>query len=402
MPALPFPTGPTAERPPDQHLAPLPPSPLAGSYVPLAECTPHPLAGARLWRAPSGHWLAPAFRGWAVDLGARELPDEGDEQAEEALAELILDWVEVVRGTDWEPHQGTRLDHESQDEWLELRTVIARVGWGPAGAEAAWHACRQRPWSRDLPSAAGWAGGGWVLPAVPDEPEPAFARPVLEARGLLRWAYITRWAAPVPVPEPPLPVEPEPEDLGWQDVLSRLRADHYTGEALEEAEQTAIEVLGLAGLGPRTPDEAEDEPLPDRDLRAACAHESPLMRAAAWFLLRSEADTWLACAYGECQHHWAVEAEEDQFEQEEVLEMASRGVSNPLDAALARRRLLTLAFGDINDVPLAGTDGLDDFLAFYEGWVAAGRPEEDFEDAARELRGDDPPGPQRREHGEEQ
>ena len=27
----------------------------------------------------------------------------------------------------------------------------------------------------------------------PDEVEPVFAQPVLESRGLLRWAYITRW-----------------------------------------------------------------------------------------------------------------------------------------------------------------------------------------------------------------
>lgn len=385
MSEFPFARGPAAERPPAGHLAPLPPSPLDGATVAIDDCTEAEVAGARLWRSPQGRWLAPAFRGWAVDLGERELPTDD----EDALAELVLDWVEVVRSTDWEPHHGTRLDPDTEDDWIDLRTAIVRLGWGPAGAEAAWRACRERPWAPDLPTAAGWAGGGWVLPAVPDEPDPAFARPVLEARGLLRWAYITRWAAPVPVPDPPLPTDPDPRDLGWQDVLSRLRADHYTSEAQTEAEQTAVEVLGLAGLGPTTAEEAEDEPLPDRHVAAACAHPSPVIRAAAWWLLRSESDAWMACAYGECQHHWAVQAEEDQFEQEEVLEMASRGVANPVDAAYTRRRLLTLAFGDINDVPLAGSEGLDDFLAFYEGWVAAGRPEDDFLDAARELRGDD-------------
>jgi hypothetical protein len=40
-------------------------------------------------------------------------------------------------------------------------------------------------------------------------------------------------------------------------------------------------------------------------------------------------------------------------------------------------------------VPLAGAGDLEDFIAFYNGWVEHGRPEDDFEDAARELRGDD-------------
>ncbi|MBA2529232.1 MAG: hypothetical protein H0V19_04605, partial [Euzebyales bacterium] len=148
-----------------------------------------------------------------------------------------------------------------------------------------------------------------------------------------------------------------------------------------------VELLVRAGLGPRSALEAEDEPLADRDLVPACAHASSLVRAAAWFLLRAEADAWLACAYGECQHHWAVEAEEEAYETEEVLEMAALGVANPVDAARTRRRLLTMAFGDINDVPLAGAGDVEDFLAFYTEWVAHGRPEADFEDAARELGG---------------
>jgi hypothetical protein len=114
-----------------------------------------------------------------------------------------------------------------------------------------------------------------------------------------------------------------------------------------------------------------------------------VVRAAAWFLLRSEADEWLACGYGECQHHWAVEAEEDAYEQEEVLELAGYGVANPVDAAYQRRRLLTMAFGDINDVPLAGAGAVEDFIEFYDDWVARGRPEDAFEDAARRLRGED-------------
>jgi hypothetical protein len=37
------------------------------------------------------------------------------------------------------------------------------------------------------------------------------------------------------------------------------------------------------------------------------------------------------------RHHWAVEAEEDAYEMEEVLELASTGVANPVDAAYTRR-----------------------------------------------------------------
>lgn len=354
-----------------------------GETVPLEDCAPGEVAGATLYRAPDARWLAPAFRGYAVDLGARELPASEDE---DALAELVLEWVEAVRSRDWSDLRGAELD---EHDWLDLRAAMVRVGWGPTGVEAAWQACRERPYSRDLPTAAGWAGGGWVVPAVPDEPEPAFARPVLEARGLLRWAYITRWADPIPLPDGPPPPEPDPGDLGWADVLSRLRADHYTGTALAEAEEVAVEVLGTVGLGPSSAVEAEAEPLPDQHVAAACRHDSAVVRAAAWFLLKAESDSWLACQYGECQHHWAVEAEEDQFEQEEVLELASHGVSNPVDAAYQRRRLLTMAFGDVNDVPLAGAGDLEDFIAFYEGWAAAGKPEDDFEDAARELRGDE-------------
>jgi hypothetical protein len=47
-----------------------------------------------------------------------------------------------------------------------------------------------------------------------------------------------------------------------------------------------------------------------------------------------------------------------------------------------------MAFGDINDVSLAGAGDVADFVAFYTDWVAHGRPEEDFAGAARELRGD--------------
>ncbi len=363
----------------DVTLTPLP----DGPSVAVDDCEAASVAGASAFRTPEGRWLLPAFRGYAVDVGEGPLPADDDE---DAVADLALSWVEAVRARDWTDLRGAELDSE---DWMDLRTAMVRVGWGPAAAHAAWRTCRDRPYARDLPTAAGWAGAGWVLPAVPDEPEPAFARPLLEARGLLRWAYIARWRDPVAPPDGAPPTEPDPVEPGWADVLSRLRADHYTAEALEEAEALAVEVLTSVGLGPASALEAEDEPLPDRHVAAAFGHASEVVRAAAWFLLRAESDTWLACAYGECQHHWAVEAEEDAFEQEEVLELAGRGVSNPVDAAYQRRRLLTMAFGDINDVPLAGAGDLDDFLAFYEGWVAAGRPEDDFADAAAELRGDD-------------
>jgi hypothetical protein len=315
------------------------------------------------------------------------LPDADDE---DALSEFVLSYVDAVRAHDWEDLRGAPL--EGDEDWLDLRTAMVRVGWGPDAARAAWEACRARPYARELPTAAGWAAAGWVLPAVADEPEPAFAAPVLEARGLLRWCYIIRWADPVPLPETDLPTAPEPSDLGWADVLSRLRQDHHTPDSLTEGAQLAIELLEIAGLGPRTPIEAEDDPLPDRDLPQALGHGSSLVRAAGWFLLHDEAERWLACTYAECGHHWAVEAEEDAYEMDEVLELASHGVANPVDAAYTRRRLLTMAFGDINDVPLAGAGDLADFIAFYEGWVGAGRPEDDFADAARELRGDEPPG----------
>lgn len=362
-------------------LTPLP----DGTPVPLEDCSAATAGGAQVWRTPQGRWLLPAFRGYAVDVGDRELPEDDDE---DGLADLALAWVGAVRATDWTGLRGTTLDG---DEWTDLRTAMVRVGWGPAGAQAAWQACVDRPYRRDLPTAAGWAGGGWVVPAAPGEPEPVFAQPVLETRGLLRWAYIARWQEPAVLPEGPVPPGPDPGERGWADVLARLRADHYTAEALEEAETLAVEVLTAVGLGPSSALEAVDDPLPDRHIDGACQHDSAVVRAAAWLLLRSEGDTWLACAYGECQHHWAVEAEEDAFEQEEVLELAARGVTNPVDAAYQRRRLLTMAFGDINDVPLAGAGDLEDFLAFYDGWVAAGRPEDDFADAARELRGDDEP-----------
>jgi hypothetical protein len=359
--------------------------------VELDACHRHELAGAAVYRSRDGRWLLPAFRSHAVDIGDSPLPEADDE---DGLAALVLEWVRVVGGHDWAPLGGAQL--EGDEDWVDLRTAMVRVGWGPLATQAAWDACRARPYSRNLPTAAGWAAAGWVVPAGADDVDPAFARPVLEVRGLLRWAYIGRWASPVSLPDGALLAEIEPDDLGgisgggssWADALSRLRQDHYPDTALAETEQLAIEILVRAGLGPRSALEAEDEPLADRDLVPACTHSSSLVRAAAWFLLRDEADAWLACGYGECQHHWAVEAEEDAYEMDEVLELAGYGVANPVDAAYTRRRLLTMAFGDINDVALAGAGDVADFVAFYTEWVAHGRPEEDFAGAARELRGD--------------
>ena len=347
------------------------------------DCEATEYAGGTVFRAPDGRWLLPAFRNHAVAV-VGPLPDEHDD----AFATLILDWVERVRAHDWSDLRGQTLD--GADDWVDLRTAMVRVGWGPGAAQRAWDACRARPYSRDLPTAAGWAAAGWVLPATAEEIEPLFGQPVLESRGLLRWTYIARWADPVPLPESASPLEPDPSDPAWADVLSRLRQDHYTPEALDEAEELAIEILAGVGLGPRDELEAEDEPLPDRNVGPALTHHSPVVRDAGWFLLRAEADAWMACGYGECQHHWAVEAEEDAYEMDEVLELAGYGVANPVDAAYTRRRLLTLAFGDINDVPLAGAGDIEDFIAFYSEWVAHGRPEEDFEAAAEELRGDEP------------
>lgn len=356
--------------------------------VPAAQLTSHDLAGATVYRTADGRWLLPAFRSHAVDVGAIELPDPDDD----AFGELVLDWVEAVRARDWSDARGAPLD-AGEEDWVDLRTAMVRVGWGPRVAQRAWTEARQRPYSRTLPTAAGWAGAGWVVPAggpgADADPEPAFARPVLESRGLLRWAYITRWELPPELPEGEPPAGTEPLEPVWADVLSRLRQDHHTEISLDEAEQLALEVLTRVGLGPRTAIEAEDEPLADRHVDAACSHDSSVVRAAAWFLLRAEADQWLACSYSECQHHWAVEAEEDAYELDEVLEFAGHGVVNPVDAARTRRRLLTLAFGDIADVPLAGAGDVEDFLAFYRGWVEHGRPEESLEDAARELRGDE-------------
>ena len=354
----------------------------SGDLIAVEDCAEHEYAGAVIYRAKDARWLLPAFRGHAVAVTG-DLPAEEDD----AFAALILDWVEQVRAHDWTDLRGQTLDGD--DDWLDLRTAMVRVGWGPSGAQAAWEACRDRPYSRDLPTAAGWAAAGWVVPAAAGEAEPVFGQPVLESRGLLRWTYITRWADRVPVPDGSPPPEPDPIDLGWADVLSRLRQDHYPADALDEAEALAIEILAAEGLAPRDELEAEDEPLPDRHVAPALRHESAVVREAGWFLLRAEADTWLACSYGECQHHWAVEAEEDAYEMDEVLELAGYGVGNPVDAAYTRRRLLTLAFGDINDVPLAGAGDVEDFVAFYTEWVAHGRPEEDFEAAAAELRGDD-------------
>lgn len=342
--------------------------------------------GTTFHRAPDGRLLAMAFRARAVDLGHRQVPTD-----EDALAEAVLDWVEVVRHVDWHDVRGSSLD---EDEWVDLRTAMVRVGWGPRSAQAAWRRCRSRPYHRDLPTAAGWAGGGWVVPAVPDDPDPAFASPVLESRGLLRWAYMTRWEQPAELGPPPIPTALDPLEErsplagSWSDILSRFRSDHYTDVAVSEAEELAIEVLSLVGLGPRNVIEAEDDPLPDRDVETACTHASAIVRAAAWFLLRSEADTWVACAYGECQHHWAVEAEEDAYEHAEVLELAAHGVATPVDAAMVRRRLLSEAFGDINDVPLAGASDPADFIAFYNDWVAGGRDPDAFAAAVQQLRGD--------------
>jgi len=351
--------------------------------VAVASLSTSVIAGATTYRTPDGALLAPAFCNHAVDLGTVSLaPDD-----EDGLAEIVLTWVEAVRGTDWEPYRGTELDGD--EDWADLRAVMARVGWGPGAALAAWEACRQRPYSRDLPTAAGWAGAGWVVPAFHDEIEPAFARPVLETRGLYRWAYIQRWSAAIDLPPGPVPAEPEPVELPWADVLSRLRQDHHTQESLEQAAELAVSILTRVGLGPRTPIEAEDEPLPDRDVTAATTHDHALVRAAAWWLLRDEAEAWLPCTYNECGHHWAVEAEEDAFEMDEVLELAAHGVANPVDAAYQRRRLLTLAFGEITDVPLAGAGDLDDFIVFYNEWSAHGQPEEALQEMAEELRGDE-------------
>lgn len=104
----------------------------SGERIPLADCTPAELAGSTLYRSPDGRWLAPAFRGSAVDLGLRELPDPDDE---EGLSDLVLTYVDAVRNHDWEPLRGAPL--EGDEDWLDLRTAMVRVGWGPAAAQAA-------------------------------------------------------------------------------------------------------------------------------------------------------------------------------------------------------------------------------------------------------------------------
>lgn len=351
--------------------------------VDTADCRAVTWQGVTLYRTPDGRWVAPAFRGTAVVVSEGALPDESDE---DAAAALLLRWVDAVRGHDWGHLRGAPI--EGDGDWLDLRTAMVRVGWGAGAAQTAWEAARRRPYSRDLPTSAGWAGGGWVVPAGGgDEPAPAFARPVLEARGLLRWAYIDRWADVPALPAGEPPAEPDPPDAAWADVLTRLRQDHHTAGSLDRCVTLAVAVLNRVGFGAPTTDEVDDDPLPDADVGPATVHGSPLVRAAAWFLLRAEADAWLACTYGECQHHWAVEAEEDAFELEEVLELAGYGVANPVDAAYQRRRLLTLAFGDVNDVPLAGAGDVETFVSFYESWVAAGRSEEDFQRAVDDLRG---------------
>lgn len=356
----------------------------SGERLDVAQLQAIDLAGACAYRDERGRLLAPAFRGFAVDMGAGPVPDPDDEVA---FSDFVLRWVEQVRQRDWSDLRGAPL--EGDGDWVDLRTAMTRTGWGPDAAQRAWASCRERPYARDLPTAAGWAAAGWVVPATPDAPDPVFARPVLEARGLLRWTYIDRWREGFDVPDGAMPTDPEPTAPAWAETLSRLRQDHYTDQSLSLAEDLAVAVLQQAGLGPRSPIEAEDDPLPDRDVATGCTHPSPLVRTAAWFLLQDEAERWMACGYAECQHHWAIEAEEDAYELEEVLELASHGVSNPVDAAYQRRRLLTLAFGDVSDVPLAGAGDVEDFIAFYEGWVRAGRPEDDFQAAARELRGDD-------------
>jgi hypothetical protein len=356
--------------------------------VALSDCTAADWAGTRLYRSPAGAWLAPAFAGFAAAVhDGPALPDPDDE---DAAADLVVRWVTAVQTRDWSDVGGAPL---GEADWLDLRTAMVRVGWGPTAAQQAWAEARDRPYAPTLPTAAGWAGGGWVVPVRglldptrDREVEPAFARPVLEARGLLRWAYLARWAEQPVLPAGEPPADVEPAEAGWADALSRLRQDHYTDPSQEEAAELALAVLRRADLGARSDTEAEDEALPDAEVAPATTHASPLVRAAAWFLLRVEADTWLACAYGECQHHWAVEAEEDAFELEEVTELAGYGVANPVDAAHQRRRLLTLAFGDVRDVPLAGAGDVATFVEFYRDWVAAGRSEDDFRRAAEALR----------------
>src|SRR5680860_1004702 len=53
----------------------------SGERITLEDGAPHAFAGATLYRAPDGRWLAPAFRGTAVDLGERDLPDPADDSA---------------------------------------------------------------------------------------------------------------------------------------------------------------------------------------------------------------------------------------------------------------------------------------------------------------------------------
>ncbi|HVM19113.1 MAG TPA: hypothetical protein VM307_04065, partial [Egibacteraceae bacterium] len=143
-------------------------------------------AGGTVYRAPGGGWLLPAFRNHAVAVDD-PLPAEDDD----AFGTLILDWVEQVRSHDWTPLRGQTL--EGDDDWLDLRTAMVRVGWGPSRAQAAWEQVRDRPYHRGLPTAAGTTHPAAAHPAAGDDAQPLFAQPVLEARGLLRWAYITRW-----------------------------------------------------------------------------------------------------------------------------------------------------------------------------------------------------------------
>lgn len=354
--------------------------------VALDDCIPVDLAGATCWRDAAGRWWLPAFRGRAVVLPADDLDPEDDE----SVAAAVLAWVEAIRDEDWSLLRGAPL--EGDEDWVELRSVMVRVGWGPRAAAHAFSMASARPYDRRLPTSAGWAAAGWVVPAAAAEPQPAFARPVLEARGLLRWAYIDRWAGGAPaLPPGPPPEQLDPDDPGWSDVLSRLRQDHHTGESLAAAIDLATAVLVCAGLGPEDLEDPDADPLPDEAVEPALLCPSPIVREAAWFLLREEGDAWQACVYAECQHHWAVEAEEDAFELEEVLELAGYGIANPVDAAYTRRRLLTMAFGDVRDVRLAGAGDVADFVTFYRDWTASGRREEDMEEAARALRGDDSP-----------
>lgn len=67
------------------------------------------LAGARLVRLPDGRLLAPAFRGYAVDLGHIETPGIDDD---EAVSALVVDYVETIQAHDWTSLRGVPLEDE--------------------------------------------------------------------------------------------------------------------------------------------------------------------------------------------------------------------------------------------------------------------------------------------------